>query len=86
VKEKEWSKLTAGLIDSCTNSNSSFEDLTRAASVAHQALDAGTSPKMPLLASPGGLQTRKALEQAGIIDVLEKFGATMLTNTCGPCY
>lgn len=83
VKENAWPKLTAGLIGSCTNS--SFEDMTRAASVAQQALDAGLKPKVPLLVSPGSLQTRRTLENAGIVDVLEKVGATMLTNACGPC-
>ncbi|KNG88386.1 putative aconitase [Aspergillus nomiae NRRL 13137] len=83
VNGNGWPKLTAGLIGSCTNS--SFEDMTRAASVAQQALDAGLKPKVPLLVSPGSLQTRRTLENAGIIDVLDKVGATMLTNACGPC-
>ncbi|KAL2843818.1 putative aconitase [Aspergillus pseudodeflectus] len=84
VKENEWpSTLTAGLIGSCTNS--SFQDLSRAASLAQQALDAGMEPKMPLLLSPGSLQTRKTLEEAGIMQAFEEAGATMLPNACGPC-
>ena len=83
-KQNKWpAKLTAGLIGSCTNS--SFEDMGRAASLAQQALDAGLKPKMPLLVSPGSLQTRDTLEEAGILPVFEKLGATMLPNACGPC-
>ncbi|KAJ5613731.1 hypothetical protein N7528_007385 [Penicillium herquei] len=84
AKENNWpAKLTAGLIGSCTNS--SFEDMGRAASLAQQALDAGLKPKMPLLISPGSLQTRDTLKEAGILPVFEKLGATMLPNACGPC-
>ncbi|CAG8365353.1 unnamed protein product [Penicillium salamii] len=84
TKENKWpNKLTAGLIGSCTNS--SFEDMGRAASLAQQALDAGLKPKMPLLVSPGSLQTRETLEEAGILSIFEKLGATMLPNACGPC-
>ena len=84
VEENRWPKeLTAGLIGSCTNS--SFEDMSRAASLGQQALDAGLKPKMPLLISPGSLQTRDTLEEAGILSVFKKLGATMLPNACGPC-
>ncbi|OJJ05102.1 hypothetical protein ASPVEDRAFT_86466 [Aspergillus versicolor CBS 583.65] len=83
AEENKWPSLTAGLIGSCTNS--SFQDLARAASVAQQALDAGIKPAMPLLLSPGSLQTRHTLEKAGILQVFEKAGATMLPNACGPC-
>lgn len=84
VKENKWpEELTAGLIGSCTNS--SFEDMGRAASLAQQALDAGLKPVMPLLVSPGSLQTRETLNEAGILPIFEKLGATMLPNACGPC-
>ncbi|KAL4914539.1 hypothetical protein BDW62DRAFT_204552 [Aspergillus aurantiobrunneus] len=83
AENNKWPSLTAGLIGSCTNS--SFHDLSRAASVARQALDAGIKPEMPLLLSPGSLQTRDTLEKAGILQVLERAGATMLPNACGPC-
>ena len=84
VAEETWPKtLTAGLIGSCTNS--SFEDMSRAASLGQQALDAGLKPKMPLLVSPGSEQTRATLESAGILDVFERLGSTLLTNACGPC-
>jgi aconitate hydratase len=84
VEENKWpEKLTAGLIGSCTNS--SFEDMGRAASLAQQAMAAGLKPKMPLLVSPGSLQTRKTLAEAGILPVFEKLGAVMLPKACGPC-
>ncbi|KAI0474539.1 putative aconitase [Xylaria cf. heliscus] len=83
-EENKWpEKLTAGLIGSCTNS--SFEDMSRAASLAKQAIDAGLKPKMPLLISPGSEQTRETLKANGILNVFDDMGATMLTNACGPC-
>lgn len=84
AREKGWpAKLTAGLIGSCTNS--SFEDLSRAASLARQALDAGLKPKMPLLLSPGSEQTSETLRREGIIDVFDRLGSKVLSNACGPC-
>lgn len=84
VEEQDWpAKLTAGLIGSCTNS--SFEDMTKAASLAQQALDAGLVPRMPLLVSPGSEKTRATLESAETMAVFEKLGSTILTNACGPC-
>lgn len=84
VSEEAWpSTLTAGLIGSCTNS--SFEDMSRAASLGRQALDAGLKPRMPLLVSPGSEQTRSTLEKAGILDVFDRLQSTLLTNACGPC-
>lgn len=84
AQKQEWpSKLTAGLIGSCTNS--SFEDMSRAASLAKQALQAGLKPKMPLLVSPGSEQTRATLESSGIMAVFDEIGSTVLTNACGPC-
>ncbi|GKZ23454.1 hypothetical protein AbraIFM66951_008488 [Aspergillus brasiliensis] len=82
--EHQWpGDLTAALIGSCTNS--SFEDMGRAASLAQQALDAGLELKMPLLVSPGSVQTRETLQDAGILPVFERLGATMLPNACGAC-
>lgn len=83
AEQNSWPSLTAGLIGSCTNS--SFEDLSRAASLAKQALDAGLVPKMPLLLSPGSEQTRQTLEKAGIMDIFEKLNSKVLANACGPC-
>jgi aconitate hydratase len=85
VEANAWpEKLSVGLIGSCTNS--SFEDLSRASSLAKQAMDAGLKPKMPLLLSPGSEKTRVTLEEAGIMDIFENLGSTTtLANACGPC-
>ncbi|KAJ4237558.1 hypothetical protein NW757_013259 [Fusarium falciforme] len=80
ARENQWpEKLTAGLIGSCTNS--SFEDLSRAASLAQQALDAGLKPKMPLLLSPGSEQTNQTLKREGVIDVFERLGSKGTPNS-----
>ena len=83
VDKNKWPELSAGLIGSCTNS--SFEDMNRAASLAKQALDAGIKPKVPFFISVGSEQSRRTLEKAGIIDILIKSGGTVLANACGPC-
>ncbi|KAM5378627.1 hypothetical protein ACJZ2D_004426 [Fusarium nematophilum] len=84
VDQQDWPRnLTAGLIGSCTNS--SFEDMTRAADIAKQALESGLRPKMPLLLSPGSEQTRQTLEESGALQVFEQLNSTLLTNACGPC-
>ena len=76
-------KLTAALIGSCTNS--SYEDIGRAADIAQQALDQGLTMKIPLLISPGSDQIYETIKRDGQLAVLEKIGATVLTNACGPC-
>jgi aconitate hydratase len=84
IEKGSWpQELTAGLIGSCTNS--SFEDMTRAASLAQQALDAGLKPQMPLLVSPGSEKTRETLHQDGTLQVFKDLESTLLTNACGPC-
>lgn len=75
--------LSAGLIGSCTNS--SYEDMTRAASVAKQALAAGIKAKVPFAITPGSEQIRATIERDGLIEVFEKVGGTVLANACGPC-
>ena len=75
--------LTSGLIGSCTNS--SYEDITRAADVAQQALDHGASIKCPLWVTPGSEQVEATIERDGQMGTLEKLGATVLANACGPC-
>jgi len=75
--------LTSGLIGSCTNS--SYEDITRAADVAQQALDHGVSIKCPLWVTPGSEQVEATIERDGQMGTLEKLGATVLANACGPC-
>ncbi len=76
-------ELTSGLIGSCTNS--SYEDITRAADVAQQALDHGASIKCPLWVTPGSEQVEATIERDGQMGILEKLGATVLANACGPC-
>src|SRR3954471_8715557 len=75
--------ISAALIGSCTNS--SYEDITRAASVARQASAAGLTVKTDLLISPGSEQIRATIERDGLMADLEAIGATVLANACGPC-
>jgi len=75
--------LTAGLIGSCTNS--SYEDLTRAADIAGQALAAGAKTKSTLWVTPGSEQIEATIERDGQMATLDRLGATVLANACGPC-
>jgi aconitate hydratase len=75
--------LTAMLIGSCTNS--SYEDIGRAASIARQASAAGIKAKMPFMVTPGSEQVRETIERDGLLADLEAIGATVLANACGPC-
>ncbi|MCW5519122.1 aconitate hydratase [Aureitalea sp. L0-47] len=72
-----------GLIGSCTNS--SYEDLTRAASIAQQAIDKKLRPKSDFGINPGSEQIRYTAERDGLLEVFENLGATIFTNACGPC-
>ena len=84
AKENDWPiKVEWGLIGSCTNS--SYEDLSRASSVAQQAIDKGIKMKSELGINPGSEQVRFTAERDGIIDVFEDLGAKIFTNACGPC-
>ncbi|CZR52336.1 probable aconitase/homoaconitase (aconitase superfamily) [Phialocephala subalpina] len=84
VEQNPWPReLSAALIGSCTNS--SFQDMSRAANLTRQALGAGLKPKAPLLLSPGSEQTRLTLEEAGVLETFGEAGATVLANACGPC-
>jgi aconitate hydratase len=84
VNNSSWPReLSAGLIGSCTNS--SFEDMTRAADITKQALKAGLKPKAHLYLSPGSERTRATLEKHGVLDVFNQADATLLANACGPC-
>ena len=76
-------KISAALIGSCTNS--SYEDLTRVKEIAQDALAQGLHLKTKLLISPGSEQVYETIKRDGIVDVLEKMGATILSNSCGPC-
>ncbi|MGB5172357.1 MAG: aconitate hydratase, partial [Eudoraea sp.] len=72
-----------GLIGSCTNS--SYEDLTRAASIAKQAVDNNIIPKSDFGINPGSEQIRFTAERDGLLQIFENLGATIFTNACGPC-
>jgi aconitate hydratase len=76
-------ELRAALIGSCTNS--SYEDISRAASLARQALAAGVKPKVPLFISPGSERVYRTIARDGFLETFEKMGAVVLTNACGPC-
>jgi aconitate hydratase len=77
------SAITAALIGSCTNS--SYEDMTRAASIARQASAHGLRAKTRLLVTPGSEQVRATIERDGLLADLEAIGGTVLANACGPC-
>jgi len=84
ARENDWpTEVSAALIGSCTNS--SYEDITRAASVARQAAAKGLRAKVELLISPGSEQIRATIERDGLMADLEAIGATVLANACGPC-
>jgi aconitate hydratase len=75
--------ISYALVGSCTNS--SYEDIGRAANVARQASAAGLRVKSPLLITPGSEQVRATIERDGLLADLEAIGATVLANACGPC-
>lgn len=84
AKANDWPlKVDWGLIGSCTNS--SYEDLTRAASIAQQAVDKKLKPKSDFGINPGSEQIRYTAERDGLLKVFEDLGATIFTNACGPC-
>lgn len=84
AKENEWPmQVEWGLIGSCTNS--SYEDLSRASSIAQQALDKGLKTKAEFGINPGSEQVRYTAERDGILEVFEKLDAKIFTNACGPC-
>jgi aconitate hydratase len=84
AEANDWPlEISSALIGSCTNS--SYEDITRAASIARQAAAAGLKAKVELLITPGSEQTRATIERDGLLADLEAIGATVLANACGPC-
>lgn len=84
VKENKYpAKLEVGLIGSCTNS--SYEDITRAASVAKQAMAKGIKAKSEFTVTPGSEQVRYTIERDGLLEIFEKIGGVVLANACGPC-
>ena len=84
AKKNDWPlKVEWGLIGSCTNS--SYEDLSRAASIAQQAIDKGLVTKAEFGINPGSEQVRYTAERDGFLDVFENLDAKIFTNACGPC-
>lgn len=84
ARENGWpTNIEVGLIGSCTNS--SYEDLTRAASVAKQAKDKGIKVKSEFTVTPGSEQVRYTAERDGILDDFEEIGGKVFANACGPC-
>jgi aconitate hydratase len=76
-------ELSSALVGSCTNS--SYEDISRAASVARWAAARGLRVRTPLLVTPGSERIRATIERDGLLADLEAIGATVLANACGPC-
>ena len=84
IKENNWpSELEVGLIGSCTNS--SYEDISRAASLAQQAVDANMKAKSEFTITPGSELVRFTVERDGFLGTFEKMGGVVLANACGPC-
>ncbi len=84
VKENDWpAKLEVGLIGSCTNS--SYEDISRAASLAQQAVDKNLVAKSEFTITPGSEQVRFTVDRDGFLNIFDKMGGVVLANACGPC-
>ncbi|CAG7991538.1 unnamed protein product [Penicillium salamii] len=84
VKDNKWpEELKVGLIGSCTNS--SYEDMSRSASIARDALDHGIKSKSLFTITPGSEQIRATIERDGQLQTLEEYGGVILANACGPC-
>ena len=84
LKENDWPrKIDWGLIGSCTNS--SYEDLSRASSIANQAINKNLSTKAFFGINPGSEQVRFTAERDGFLEIFEKLDAKIFTNACGPC-
>ena len=76
-------EISSALVGSCTNS--SYEDISRAAAIARAAADKGLTARTPLLVTPGSERVRATIERDGLLGDLEAIGATVLANACGPC-
>jgi aconitate hydratase len=82
--KNEWpTKVEVGLIGSCTNS--SYEDISRAASLAEQAVNKNLKTKSKFTITPGSEQVRFTIERDGYISTFDKIGASVFANACGPC-
>lgn len=84
AKKNGWpTDVKVGLIGSCTNS--SYEDISRAASLAEQAVEKNLKTKAKFTITPGSEQVRYTIERDGFIDTFDKIGASVFANACGPC-
>ncbi len=84
VKEHNWpEKLEVALIGSCTNS--SYEDITRSASLARQAADKHLQAQAEFTITPGSEQVRYTIERDGLLETFDEIGGVVLANACGPC-
>lgn len=84
IKTNNWpARLEVALIGSCTNS--SYEDITRSASLAKQATDKKLKAKSEFTITPGSEQVRFTIERDGLLDTFEQIGGVVLANACGPC-
>ncbi|MBN2636434.1 MAG: aconitate hydratase [Prolixibacteraceae bacterium] len=84
ARENNWPlEISVGLIGSCTNS--SYEDISRAASIASQAVKNGLKAKSEFTITPGSEQVRYTIERDGFIDTFNKMGGKVFANACGPC-
>jgi aconitate hydratase len=84
VRANGWpSRITNALIGSCTNS--SYEDMRRAAHIARQGIAAGLRVKVPFLITPGSERVYQTIKRDGLIEAFERIGGTVLANACGPC-
>ena len=83
VKEDIEDSIRFALIGSCTNS--SYEDIARAANIARQARDHGLKANMPFMITPGSDQVFQTIKRDGFMEIFESIGATVLANACGPC-
>jgi aconitate hydratase len=84
AQKKGWpTSLEVGLIGSCTNS--SYEDISRSASVAEQAAQKNLKAKAQFNITPGSEQVRYTIERDGLIDIFSKIGGNVFANACGPC-
>ncbi|HYV91027.1 MAG TPA: aconitate hydratase [Chitinophagales bacterium] len=84
VEKNDWpAELEVALIGSCTNS--SYEDMTRSASIAKQALQKGLKTKSEFTITPGSEQIRYTIARDGLLDIFTEMGGMVLANACGPC-
>ena len=84
AEENNWpTKVEVGLIGSCTNS--SYEDISRSASIALQAVENGLITKSEFTITPGSEQVRYTIERDGFIDIFNDLGGSVFANACGPC-